>query len=232
MKNFMLSILLLTSLNLAAQEYYWTTYNFDVKAEDEEIVAKLTNDYFSSPNSKAEGVSVFLFENHFIDNSNNSSHAIVFTGTLEAMGKQYSQGDNLSWDLYISKMNRYIESHSSSAGKSLVSIGEPGMHPVQNIYILRVDNESKFASAWETYNRKWAPNDRRLTLGKFSLGRSSSGETHYVLNGLDSFEDAFNPGKYRESNPPAEAAWRKFVEEFDENAKMVRTMTRVMLGKW
>ena len=71
MKKLILSILLLTSLNLAAQEYYWTTYSFDVEAEDEEIVTKLTNDYFSSPNSKVEGVTVFLFENHFNDSSNN-----------------------------------------------------------------------------------------------------------------------------------------------------------------
>ena len=67
MKKLILSILLLTSLNLAAQEYYWTTYSFDVEAEDEEIVTKLFNDYFSAANSKAEGVSTFLFENHFID---------------------------------------------------------------------------------------------------------------------------------------------------------------------
>ena len=46
MKKLILSILLLTSLNLAAQEYYWTTYSFDVEAEDEEIVTKLFNDVF------------------------------------------------------------------------------------------------------------------------------------------------------------------------------------------
>jgi len=92
MKKVFLSILLITSLNLAAQEYYWTTYSFNVEAEDEEIVTKLVNDYFSSPNSKADGVTVYLFENHFKDNGINSSHQIAFTGTLEAMGNQYSQG--------------------------------------------------------------------------------------------------------------------------------------------
>jgi|TARA_B110000977_G_C11071045_1_gene489554 hypothetical protein len=232
MKKLILSILLLTSLNLAAQEYYWTTYSFDVEAEDEEIVTKLTNDYFSSPNSKVEGVTVFLFENHFNDSSNNSSHTLAFTGTLDAMGKQYSQGDNLSWDLYISKMSRHLKSHSSAAGRSLISIGVPGTHPIQNLYILKVKNESKFASAWKNYNSKFSPKDRRVTLGKFSLGRSSDGETHYVLSGVNSFEDAFNPGKYRDSNSSAKNAWSKFVEEFDENAQMIRTQTRVMIGKW
>ena len=63
MKKIILSLLLLTSLNLLAQETYWTDYAFNVEVEDEEIVTKLTNDYFSSPNSKAEGVTVLLFEN-------------------------------------------------------------------------------------------------------------------------------------------------------------------------
>ena len=232
MKKLILSILLLTSLNLAAQEYYWTTYSFNVEAEDEEIVTKLTNDYFSLPNSKIEGVTVYLFENHFNDNSNNSSHTLAFTGTLDAMGKQYSQGDNLSWDLYISKMSRYLKSHSSAAGRSLISIGVPGAHPIQNLYILKVKNAAKFASAWGDYNSKFSPKDRRVTLGIFGLGRSSDGETHYVLTGVDSFEDAFNPGKYRESNSSAKNAWSKFVEEFEENAQMIRTQTRVMIGKW
>ncbi|MFT7073996.1 MAG: hypothetical protein ACJAX3_002996, partial [Patiriisocius sp.] len=46
MKKIILSLLLLTTLNLFAQENYWTSYSFNVDVEDEEIVAKLTNDYF------------------------------------------------------------------------------------------------------------------------------------------------------------------------------------------
>ena len=82
---FLLAIILTTSA--FAQEYYWTTYSFNVEPEDEEIVIKLANDYFSSPNSKADGVTVYLFENHFKDKILNSSHQIAFTGTLDAMGK-------------------------------------------------------------------------------------------------------------------------------------------------
>ena len=91
MKKLLLLFAIVFSSSLFAQEYYWTSYSFNVAPEDEEIVAKLTNDYFSLPNSKVDGVTVFLFENHFKDNSNNASHTIVFTGTLDAMGNQYSQ---------------------------------------------------------------------------------------------------------------------------------------------
>ena len=94
MKKFILifTLFILTTLSLKAQEYYWTSYSFNVEAEDVEIVSKLINDYFSSPNSKADGVSVYLFENHFHDSSLSSSHELVFAGTYDAMGNQYSQG--------------------------------------------------------------------------------------------------------------------------------------------
>jgi hypothetical protein len=232
MKKLLLLFAIVFSSSLFAQEYYWTSYSFNVAPEDEEIVAKLTNDYFSLPNSKVDGVTVFLFENHFKDNSFNASHTIVFTGTLDAMGNQYSQGDNLNWDLFMSKLSKYTKAFSSAAGRSLISIGVPGTHPIQNSYVLNVQDESKFASSWENYNRKHNPENRRVTLGKFSLGRSSDGETHYILVGVNSFKEAFNPGKYRENNSSAINAWNKFIEEFDENAHIVRTQTRVMIGKW
>ncbi|MDA9322949.1 hypothetical protein N9Q55_02660 [Flavobacteriaceae bacterium] len=231
-KLLLLLFAIVFSSSLFAQEYYWTTYSFDVEAEDEEIVTKLFNDYFSAANSKAEGVSTFLFENHFIDSANHASHTVAFTGTLDAMGKQYSRGENISWELFTTKLSRYITHHSAASGRSLISYGIPGSHSIQNLYILKVKNAAKFASAWEEYNSKFSPKDRRVTLGRFSLGRSSDGETHYVLSGVDSFEDAFNPGKYRESNSSAKNAWSKFVEEFEENAQMIRTQTRVMIGKW
>ena len=113
MKKFILifTLFILTTLSLKAQEYYWTSYSFNVEAEDVEIVSKLTNDYFSAENSKADGVSVYLFENHFHDSSLSSSHELVFAGKYDAMGNQYSQEDDLSWDLFLSKLNRYTTTH-------------------------------------------------------------------------------------------------------------------------
>jgi hypothetical protein len=233
MKKIILSLLLITSLNLFAQETYWTDYAFNVAVEDEEIVTKLTNDYFSSPNSKAEGVTVFLLENHFKDSSNNASHTIVFTGTLDAMGMQYSQGDNLSWDLFLTKLNRYTKSFSSAAGRSLISFGVAGSYPVQNVYILKVKDGQKFAAAWENYQAEVNPDERRVSFGQISLGRSPNGETHYVSSEVNSFKDAMRMGQFR--NPIVSAkntAWKKFLEEFDGNAVMVRTLTRTVVGKW
>ena len=54
MKKLLMLLALVFTTSMFAQEYYWTTYSFNVDPEDEEIVTKLVNDYFSSPNSKAD----------------------------------------------------------------------------------------------------------------------------------------------------------------------------------
>jgi len=41
-----------------------------------------------------------------------------------------------------------------------------------------------------------------------------------------------NPGLYRQSNPAAKEAWGKYMDDIDGNVELIRTSTRVMLGKW
>lgn len=224
--------MLFLGFTLAAQEYYWTSYNFNVDAEDVEITAKLTADYFSQPGSKAEGVTVYLFETHFNDNETNWSHSLVFAGSLDAMGEQYSRGQNDSWNLYLTKIGQYAKSHSAASGNSLKSYGEIGTHPIQNILWLDVNDAGKFAEAWKNYHGKFNPEDRRITLGQFRLGRSSMGETHYVLQGFSDFKSAFNPNKYREENKVAQKAWSEFYDVASKEVTILRSNTRIMLGKW
>ena len=95
-----------------------------------------------------------------------------------------------------------------------------------------VYRETKFAKGFKEYNNQFNPKDRRVTLGAFNLGRSSEGETHYVLIGVDSFKDAMNLGKYRDSNPAAKAAWGKYMNDIEGSVEVLRTQTRVMIGSW
>jgi hypothetical protein len=208
MKKLLMLLALVFTTSMFAQEYYWTTYSFNVDPEDEEIVTKLK------------------------DNDINSSHQIAFTGTLDAMGNQYAQGENLNWDLFLTKLSQYTEAFSSAGGNSLISIGEPGSHPIQNIVWFDVENEAKFGAAWKKYFEKFAPKDQRKTLGKFRLGRSPLGETHYGLTGVNDFKTAFNPGISNNGNKAAQAAWEVFMDEVEGIVKIVRTQTRVMIGKW
>ena len=231
MKDLLLGVFTLFTTFLSAQEYHWTAYNFTVASEDVEIVGKLVGDYFGVEGNKAADVSVFLFENHFSDNEMNFSHSLIFAGTIDAIGAQYGQDPSAKWQLFLTKMNRYINDYSSAAGRSLVSFGETGSHPIQNLYSMRIEDQTKFAEAFTKYHSKYNPSDRRVTLGRVGLGRSPAGETHYVLVGVDDFKTAMSSGSYRENNKAAKSAWKEYRENNGE-VKLIRSSTRVMLGKW
>ncbi len=231
MKNLLLGVFALCTTFLSAQEYHWTAYNFTVATEDVEIVGKLVGDYFGVEGNKAAGVSVFLFENHFSDNGMNFSHSLIFTGSIDAIGAQYEMGTSAEWQLFLTKMSRYTNDYSSGAGSSVVSFGEPGSHPIQNLYSMRIVDQAKFAKAFTKYNSKYNPSDRRVTLGRVGLGSSPEGETHYILVGVDDFKTAMSTGSYRENNKAAKAAWNEYWENTGE-VKLIRSSTRVMMGKW
>ena len=88
----LLLLFLFSSSFLFSQEYYWSSYSFNLEPEDVETIGKLTNEYFSQEGSKAEGVTVFLFENHFRDDTINAFQSLDFCGIQESIGKQCSVG--------------------------------------------------------------------------------------------------------------------------------------------
>ncbi len=92
MKKTILILCLLGAFAMKAQESYFTLYNVTVKPQDVSTVYQLFDDYFSK--NKAEGVSVSLWENHLTDASNNYTYAVVFGGSLDAMGAMFAGGNN------------------------------------------------------------------------------------------------------------------------------------------
>ena len=73
MKKLSIIPLLLLVTMLHAQEGYFTMYNFSVAPKNVSTVYQLVNDYYSK--NKSEGVSVYLYENHFNDSENNFTHS-------------------------------------------------------------------------------------------------------------------------------------------------------------
>ena len=71
-----------------------------------------------------------------------------------------------------------------------------------------------------------------MTLGQFRLGRSPMGETHYALMGFNDFKSAFNAGAYRKGDKTAEKAWDEFIAKVSDIVTILRTNTRIIVGKW
>lgn len=234
MKKLILFLTLLFVLQLSSQESYWTSYNFIVEPHNEAAVVKLTNDYFSE--HKQEGVTVSLWENHFNDSENNFTHSIVFSGSLDALGKQYSSGPSDTWSLFITRINQHIEKGFSSAmGNGISVYGEENEeYPVRRLFSFRVSDPAAYAASFNEFNSKHNPKGRLIILGQINSGHSPEGETHFVVTGFKNFKAAMG-GVTKlvpdENKKAFQKAWQESREEGGD-VKLIRSSTRVRLGSW
>jgi hypothetical protein len=241
-KYLLITTLFLLSLNLFAQERYWTAYNFSVESKDIETVAKIANDFFSNPGSKADGVTVYLFENHFSDNDNNFTHSVVFRGTLDAMGNQYSPTGGVAqekFQAFQTKISQFAKAHSSSFGKELVTLSNSSSnetYPVQNSRFLKVTDPAKFAASWKKMEEtigNYSESGSSKILGEINSGVSSSGATHYVLRSYPNFKAALKGAELPTDKVKLDAYNAFRNETYTAGiVEMVRTSTRILLGKW
>jgi hypothetical protein len=234
MKKLSICLAFLLGLHLSAQESYFTTYNFVVEPSEEDAVLKLIDGYFST--HKTEGVTVTFWENHFNDSGNNFTHAIVFSGSLDAMGKQYSTDGGAEWKLFIAQINLHIKSSFSSAmGSRLASWGDmTGQYPVQNYYIIQVDNSDAFRAAYSKYHSSAIRKGWINMYGTFTTGLGPDGGSHWAITGYKDFKSAMGGSDAvltQTERNARDRAWNTFRETSGE-AKLVRSGTRILLGQW
>ena len=223
------------SLNLFAQQRYFTAYNFSVEGKDVETVAKIADDFYGKPGSKVDGVTVALYENHFSDNDNNFTHSIIFSGSLDAMGNQYSSTGGFAqekFQAFLTKMGQFTKRHSSGSGKALITFSANSSketYPVQNINYLKVKDAAKFAASWKKMEEIMK---EEIILGEIKSGRSSSGATHYVVRSYPNFKAALST-ELATDKVKLDASNTFMNETYNAGiVEIVRTSTRVLLGKW
>ncbi len=226
--------MLFLAFSIHAQEFYFTYYNFSVEPQNEAAVFKIVDDYFK--NHKQEGITVRFFENHFKDNANNYSHSIGFSGSLEAMGGQYSGAQSDTWDLFLTRINQLIKNtHSAFMGTVIATHGDmDSTYPIQNYILLDVTDMSTFLAARKKYFSKFNHTKRLTVLGNITSGRSAQGETHMVILGYKDFKSAMGGQDKLLTTKEVEArrkAWKEFGES-NGGVTVVRSGTRILLGKW
>lgn len=234
MKKLFLFLTLLFALQLSSQEVYWTSYNFIVEPHNEATVLKLTDDYFKA--HKQEGVTVSLLENHFNDSGNNFTHSIVFSGSLDALGSQYSLGSSDTWSLFLTRLNQHIKKGFSSAmGNGIAIYGDLNEeYPVRRLFSFHVSDPAAFAASFKEFNSKHNPKGRLIFMGRINSGHSPEGETHYMVTGFKNFKAAMGgvTKLVPEENKKAfQKAWQE-SRESSGDVKLIRSSTRVLLGKW
>lgn len=234
MKKLVLICALFIGFLCGSQESYFTIYNFSVESRNVSTVAQLFDDYFSK--NKPDGVTVSLWENHFNDSGNNFSHAVVFNGSLDAMGAMYAGGNNDAWNLFLARVNQHMESSFSSAmGRQLAMFGDASTeHPYQKYFLLNVDDMSKWVPSYKEYHEGNNPAGRLNMMGNLSAGRGPDGANAWVINGFKDFKTAMAGAGSLRTEAEREAnskAWDKHKEEGGD-VELVRTGMRILIKTW
>ena len=253
MKKIILILSLAFTMAVQAQTEYWTSYTFVVEPQDVQAVYSLVDSYYKA--HKPEGVSVRLFENHFRDHDNNYSHVLVFSGSLDAMGDMYGEGQNESFDLFLSRMNQHLkEGYSASMGRGVAGyMGGAGPFPFRRMFVVKAEDSDAFEAAFQKMNAEHNPDGRMIFLGSITSGRSAAGETHFMifLGSITSGRSAagethFMIAAFRTFKAalagvgpliPAnkqdayDKAWKEFADT-NGGVTMISTSMRVLLGEW
>ncbi|WP_455170648.1 hypothetical protein [Aegicerativicinus sediminis] len=234
MKNLVFILCLFFGLQTQAQDVHFTVYNFSVESQDVSTIFKLFDDYFSK--HKPANVNVGLYENHFNDSSNNFTHSVVFSGSLDALGGMYAGGDNDTWSLFITRVNQHMKDGFSSAmGTRLAIYGnanEP--HPFQRYYLLDVDNMSKWVESYENAIGKHNPAGRLNMMGRITVGHGPDGVNAWVINGFKDFKAAMAGANALRTDAENEASSKAWAEHRENggDVKLVRSGLRILLKSW
>jgi hypothetical protein len=222
------------TVSLQAQDMYWTSYNFVVETQNVAAVYTLVDDYFKQ--NKTEGVTVRLFENHFNDSGNEYTHSIGFSGTLDAMGSWYSNAQGDTWEFFLTRLNQHVkEGINSFMGRIITVSGDQATsYPVQNYYLIDVADEDTFLTARQKYTDGLKKEGWLMVLGSITSGHSPDGESHMVIQGFKDFRAAMGGVDAMLSTEQVEArkkSWKEF-QATNGGVKLVRSGTRLLLGKW
>ena len=234
MNKFLASALLLFAMQGLAQTNYFTAYNFTVEPQNVGAVYSLVDDYYKA--HKPEGVSVWLYENHFNDPGNNHTHSLVFSGTQQALGGMYDGGQSEAFQLFLTRVNTLIkDGNSSVSGTVMDGYGaDDGPYPFRQLFLLNVSDPEAFAASFGKFNTANNPAGRMVTMGGITMGRSPHGETHFVLVGFKSMTAALagSRGLVPDSGKAAyDKAWDAHMEAVGDFT-VVRNSLMMVLGEW
>jgi hypothetical protein len=234
MKKILLVFAMFYAIVLCAQDNYYTMYSFVVEPQDQAIVYKLVDDYYSK--NKPEGVFVRLFENHFKDQGNKATHSLVFLGSQEAVGNLYAGGPNDTFSLFLTRLNQHIKEAAGSAmGRHIAMFGDSSTrYPAQRYYLLDVKDTEKFDAGYNKFHSKHNPPGVLVNMGTSMVGEGSGSANRWVIIAFKDIKTALG-GPNKLLTGAALSAREKAWDEFrasDGGVSVVSSGMRVLLGAW
>ncbi len=234
MKKAIFSLLIMMTFSVSAQKVYWSNYSVVVEPQNQEIMYKLINDYFTA--NKPEGVTVILYENHFNDHENDYTNILSFSGTLDALGDMYARDGGAAWKLFLVQLNQQVkEGFAALTGTVITTTGDLNLDlPMQKYFIVHADDGDTFDKAYAKYMTTSVPEGMVAMMGNITAGVSPNGENRWVLNGFKDFKSALGGAEMMRTdaqNTASTKAWKEFLAT-NGGSRLVRSGLWVRMGKW
>ena len=192
MKKILLLFSLLLSIDSFSQNIYWFDVTIDVDGGNAYNVAELVTDYYSSIKIP-EDVSVSFSSIAMKGNNFKGTHILsMFSQSAKSLADFRGSLNGPSWELYVSKVRKYIKSSRRSAGVGLLNFNLDKPEPIGQAWVFKVKNQPSFAAAFGKLMKSSKP-PGLVSMGQIVHG-SDNGENMYIYLTYPDLESAFKFG--------------------------------------
>ena len=221
-----LTIIMFVAFSSINAQSIFTSYTFNVEPKDQYTVYQLYKEYFGKKERLINGVTVFLYENHF-KAKDVATHEVIFTGTPEAMGAGYDSKSSEAWSLFQSELSKYCKPVRAAEGKRFPGFGDTSsvLYPVQDVYYINVKNPELFKSNFDAFWSKNIPANTRISFGSVTTINEEK-TTHYVVRSFKDFTTKFK------DDPQSLKGYAEMMSLQKEIRTFNSSTTRILLGRW
>uniref|UniRef100_UPI0040488EF1 hypothetical protein n=1 Tax=Algoriphagus sp. TaxID=1872435 RepID=UPI0040488EF1 len=221
-------ILMLGSANVKAQSLFWQEKLIEVDGKDAAAVAALVDGFYSK-HPKPVNVMVEFSDIQMKGSSEKATHVITISSSdSKSLADYVSSLKGDTWDSYVSKMQVYMKSITTSAGKDLLSFGSDTYLPIGQGWHFKVKTEdlNNFVGAFGKLIKS-IKIDGFAGVGQIIHGREN-GESVYIYVTHSDLNSAFNWGPKNES----EAAAFSLFSTARLGAEFTKSNTRVIVKRY
>jgi len=229
MKKLTLLLLFLISTNFSlAQNIAFEQVGIKVQPGKASFVLDLLDNFYGNI-EKPDDVSISLNRIYFKPEGTEATHYLLFAGSVEGLAalRKIRGGDKYS--IFNSNILEFAEVVSVTGGSTLLRINtDKSKEQTYQVWKWRVEDAPSFAAAFSDLIKAF-PQEGYLSLGQFTHGISSDGESHYVYTTHKDFASALSWGPKTESQ---QQAFVKFQKSTSKYSDFLGTMTLYRMKSW
>ncbi len=222
-------LLLFAASNLAfAQNISFEQVGIQVESGSSAYVLDLLDGFYGNI-EKPEGVNISLNRVYFKSEEVKATHYLTFTGSVEGLAELRKIRGGSVYSSFNSNILKFGKVVSVSGGSTLMrmNLAKAGL-PVVQVWKWRVEDSPSFAAAFTDLIKAF-PQMGYLSLGQFTHGISSNGESHYVYTTHEDYGSALGWGPKTKTQQEAFVKFQKLTNKY---SIFLGSMTLVNVKSW